>query len=128
MTGEVAQGQLRVLVVDDDLSVQNLLSEMLKRMGFMPLVADSGAQALELVSQSEVHLVLLDARMPGMSGMDVFTELRATNNNVPVVFASGHVDSDIEALHAQHPESTGILAKPFTMQALHDTLQQLLNT
>jgi CheY-like chemotaxis protein len=69
----------RVLLADDDLNVRSGVEELLSPLGLEILRAESGSEALEIARErlSELHLLLLDLHMPGMTGLDVMTSLRS---------------------------------------------------
>ncbi len=69
----------RVLLADDDLNVRSGVEELLAPLGLEILHADTGSEALEIARQrlSDLHLLLLDLHMPGMTGLDVMTSLRS---------------------------------------------------
>ena len=68
--------QVRVLVVDDEKVIRNLLQLSLQRMGYQVVIATDGPEALALFGEYGFDLVLLDILMPGMDGFDVCQELR----------------------------------------------------
>src|SRR3954453_1937028 len=81
----------RILVVDDDADIRRLLTAMLRRSGYEPLGAATGADALDnLEREAEVHVVLLDLNLPGMNGYDVLREIKQLDRpaEVPVIFVS----------------------------------------
>lgn len=104
----------RVLLVDDEVAIRRVMDRLLTAEGFAVLHADSGEQALELVWQTQVDTIVLDMRMPGMSGLEVCRRLRADarTEHTPVVFVTGMSDREFrrEALQAG---ATDFLGKPF---------------
>ena len=91
-----------ILVVDDLPANRDLMVRRLERSGFAVLAAASGPEAIELVRHGNVHLVLLDIMMPGMTGIDVLRTLRMTYSSaaLPVVMVTAKTDSEdvVEAL------------------------------
>jgi len=79
LTGE----QGRILVVDDEESVRDLLQRVLKEVGYDVITAANGQEALGKVSQFNVSLVLLDIKMPGLDGFQVLDSIRQ-RSNMPV--------------------------------------------
>jgi len=73
----MTQEQVRLLVVDDEESVRNLLQRILEGAGYQVTTAANGKEALYKVSLGEVELVLLDIKMPDMSGIEVLGKLTA---------------------------------------------------
>ena len=84
----------RILVVDDDVGIRELLSTCLRRAGFEVLSAASGEFALEVLAADRVDLVVLDAGLPGISGTDVVRVLRQTplTASLPVILLTGNGD------------------------------------
>ncbi len=80
---------LKVLVVDDDPIIGTMHSVVLERAGFVVEAVEDGRTALDTLEAGEVELVLLDSRMPGMSGIDVLTEIRAAGSALPVILVTG---------------------------------------
>jgi diguanylate cyclase (GGDEF)-like protein len=91
-----------LLVVDDDAMNRDALSRRLSGAGYTVLVADSGAQALQVINAQRVDLVLLDVMMPNMSGVETLRRLRQERSvaDLPVIMVTAKTDSDdvIEAL------------------------------
>ena len=79
----------RVLVVDDDRQVRDLLGDYLRAVGHEVTTASSGAAALEAVPTFKPDVVVCDVLMPGMSGADVLAALRQMAVSVPVILMSG---------------------------------------
>lgn len=84
----------RVLVVDDEPPVAAVLEDFLSTEGFEVRVAHDGPAALEAFQAWHPQVVLLDLRMPGMTGLEVFARLRATDPSVAVVFVTGADDEE----------------------------------
>ena len=87
MTGE----QGRILVVDDEESVRDLLQRVLKEAGYNVVTAANGQEALDKVSQLNVSLVLLDIKMPGLDGFQVLDSIRQ-RSNMPVIMLTAKRD------------------------------------
>lgn len=103
----------RVLVVDDEPIVRELLVDMLALLGHEADEAASGVEALALFDEAEYDLVLSDVMMPDMNGFDLLAQLQPrTGDRVPVVILSSHDDPDgIEA--AIYAGAFDYLLKPF---------------
>ncbi|MFQ5691661.1 MAG: response regulator [Nitrospinota bacterium] len=93
-----AAGAPRVLVCDDDRDFVRLLQLLLNQAGYEVLPAYSGEEALETLSRTEVNAVLLDVRLPKMSGPDVLREIksRPETASLPVIIVSGLPPSELE--------------------------------
>lgn len=104
-----------ILVVDDDRSILGLVTEILELEGYEVATAANGAQALQVVEQSSLALVLLDMRMPVLDGWGFARELRARELHLPILVMTAAQD----ARHwADEIGADGFLAKPFTLDEL----------
>ena len=96
---DVATRPGRVLVVDDERSMRELLSIVLRRDGYEVLVAEDGADALELLGKERVDILITDIRMPTMDGVELLREAKRIDPDiiaiVMTVFAS--TDKAVEA-------------------------------
>ena len=113
--------QIRVLIVDDELFVGELLKEYLSIKGYETEAVSNGEDALTVSEQFQPHIVILDIRMPGMSGMEVLKNIKAKNKETGVIMLSAYGDTETvdEALWlgADH-----YLQKPMNLQHLVETL------
>ena len=118
-----------VLVVDDEPEVLELAAEILRRVGYTVLEATDGANALEVAGrhEGEIHLLVTDMVMPGMSGRDLAERLRALRTSLRVLYISGYVQ-DASARAALASETSAFVAKPFTPELLTDRVRELLAT
>jgi PAS domain S-box-containing protein len=118
-----------VLVVDDEPEVLELAAEILKRVGYSVLEAADGAAALEVARRhdGEIHLLVTDMVMPGLSGRDLADRLRALRSALPVLYISGYVQ-DASARATLASEHSAFVAKPFTPELLTDRVRELLAT
>ena len=116
----------KVLVVEDDDMVREFAETMLKVLGFDPCLAEDGEAALRLLDQhTDIDLMLTDIGLPGhLDGPTLAVEARRRRPDLPVLFASGSVDSEGKA--AKLPPGTGVLAKPYRKAELAQRLSELL--
>jgi CheY-like chemotaxis protein len=106
-------GPLRILVVDDDVLIQMATSDMVVDLGHEAREANSGKAALELLRSGEkIDLVITDQAMPGMSGLELAAEIRATMPDMPILLATGY--GELPDNHLALPR----LGKPFRMEEL----------
>lgn len=80
----------RILVVDDELPIRTTLSALLQRRGYEVTVAANGEEALDLIHQRPFDLLLLDLKMPGLSGMDVAHRARELHPDAAILILTGH--------------------------------------
>ncbi len=110
MAGELG----RVLVVDDEESVRNLLQRALAGAGYEVLTAANGQEALVKISQVDFSAVLLDIKMPGLSGMEVLQWLTANRPDICVVMVTAVGDVQI-AIEAMKMGAYDYITKPFNL-------------
>src|SRR5256714_1681143 len=91
---------LRVLIVDDEEVLRDVLEVVLRREGFDVVLASSGEEALNVLDTEDVDLMILDVMLPGISGIDTLRAVRISNPNLPVVVitAFSSIDGAIEAM------------------------------
>ena len=116
----------RVLVVDDDPNLRELVSLRLQKAGHRVLTAASAGEALAMVDERGApDIVVLDVAMPGMTGFELLPALRAIDGMgaLPAIFLSGRVEPHhIEAGRAM---GATYLTKPFSANALTKTIEKL---
>jgi CheY-like chemotaxis protein len=78
----------QILVVDDDKNTRRLLKAVLEQEGYQVLTASNGREALDLMDQHYVDLVVLDVMMPEMDGYELTSTLRQSNDNLPILMIS----------------------------------------
>lgn len=83
------EGRFRLLVVDDDEAIREIISAMLTEQGYEIVTAEDGQQALELLPQFQPDLVVTDLRMPRMSGDELVRIMRESFPQLPVIVVSG---------------------------------------
>ena len=117
--------QSTVLVVDDDASVREALSDLFQSVGLMVEVYASAQEFLKNERPEGPGCLVLDVRLPGKSGLDFQQELSAANINLPIVFLTGHGDIPM-SVRAMKAGAVEFLTKPFRDQAFLDAIQQAL--
>jgi DNA-binding response OmpR family regulator len=109
--------------VDDDPTVRDSLNDVLVSEGYSVFPAENGQQALDLVNQSPVDLVLLDLNMPVKGGWDTFEQLTREHPLVPIIIATARPNQVFTALGAG---AGALLEKPMDIQVLLETMAKLL--
>ena len=102
-----------IAVIEDDLSIGNLLEELLTGEGYSVLRAYSGTEALMLLETHTPDLVLLDLMLPGLSGEDVLPKIR----NIPVIILSAKADAEHKA-ELLIDGAADYITKPFNTKEL----------
>jgi len=104
----------RILVADDDADIRILLKTFLEDEGYTVSEAANGQDALDGVRSGAYDLVLLDMRLPGMTGMDVLKQLREKQGNVPVILITAYGSPNI-AIQASSLGAYSFITKPFEL-------------
>jgi len=117
--------EARILIVDDEKDLCDILFRMLKKNGFRPIVANDGAKALEMIQLGMPEIVLLDVMMPGMDGMEVLRRSKKLNPRLPVMMftAYGGIDGAVQAIKEGADD---YLSKPVDHGELVDKLRRAL--
>jgi DNA-binding response OmpR family regulator len=106
-----------VLVIDDDLSMRDVLSVLAQQHGFALQFVTDGAEGLRIAEQTDVDLVLLDLTLPGLTGFDVCRRLRAAGIEVPIIMVSGSSDV-VDVVVALEIGADDYITKPFEVREL----------
>jgi CheY-like chemotaxis protein len=116
-----------ILLVEDEAIVAEIGSQMLERLGYRVLAAQSGAEAMSLFEQhqAEIDLVILDMIMPGISGGVVFDRLHALSPETPVLLSSGY-SLNGQALDILRRGCRGFIQKPFNIEQLQQKIRDIL--
>jgi CheY-like chemotaxis protein len=125
--GSVQRGTGAILLVDDDAMVSMTASATIKSFGYTVTHVSDGKSALELLRKDPHHyrLVLLDLRMPGMSGEETFDALRAQNPELRVLIWSGYgADQDVAAMLRRG--AAGFVQKPYRVAELSRAIADAL--
>jgi two-component system, LuxR family, response regulator FixJ len=117
--------QQTVFVVDDDDAVRNSLRLLLKSAGLAAEVSASGPEFLAVYDPAQPGCVILDVRMPGMSGLEMQHELNIRGAPIPVIFITGHGDIPM-AVEAMQHGAFDFLQKPFRDSDLLERVQRAL--
>lgn len=125
---EVCRGSETVLLVDDEEMILEVGSAMLKELGYTPMTAKTGAEAVEFFEQnaSGIDLVILDMVMPDMPGGAVFDRMRGMDRNLKVMLSSGYsLRGDAEKILSRG--CNDFIQKPFDMQMLSHKIRHVLD-
>ena len=121
------EGNRRILVVDDEPHIRRVLEVILGSSGFEVVIASDGMQGLDNLGREPVDLILLDLMMPGASGLEILSKIRANPDraNTPVIIltAKGQ-DTDREAALAGG--ANDFLTKPFSPKKLIARIEEIL--
>ena len=116
----------KILVIDDEPSIRDLLNTLLRRKGYAVVLAESGQKGLELFRREHPDVIVLDLKMPGMDGLTVLQEIRKLNPKQPVIVLTGAGTAEVE----QQVRALGVteyVEKEFSLDRLGDSLKRILN-
>ena len=115
----------KILVIDDEQGIRDLLDALLRRKGYAVILAESGQKGLQLFRRERPDVLVLDLKMPGMDGLTVLRQVRSLNPKQPVIILTGAGTPEIE----QQVRALGVteyVEKEFSLHLLGDSLKRLL--
>jgi CheY-like chemotaxis protein len=115
---------MRILVIDDDPSVAEMIAEAIRSFGHEALVALDGTEGLRVLESAVVQGVFLDLVMPGLGGLAVLQQIRTRYAHVPVVILSAHA-GDEEAREAMALGASEVIMKPAGLAQFTEVLSRL---
>ena len=120
----VAESRARILVVDDETHVRELLCEMVQSEGCEAIPASNGADALALFDAGNFDAVFTDIGMPGMSGWELARAIRARDAQLPLAVITGWGDA-VGAAEQKAAQVNWVVTKPFSMQRVSEIIQEI---
>lgn len=114
-----------VFIVDDDKEICESLKWLLESVGLIPQIFNNGPDFLALFKPIELGCILLDIRMPMMSGLELQEQLNIRKNKLPIIFLTGHGDVPM-AVRAMKAGAYDFIIKPYNDQALLEQIQKAI--
>lgn len=111
-----------VFVVDDDPAIRAALNSLIRSVGLQVQLLSSPREFLEAKQPEVPSCLILDVRLPGMSGLDLQRQLAAASNHIPIIIITGHGDIPM-SVRAMKAGAVEFLTKPFRDQDLLDAIQ-----
>jgi FixJ family two-component response regulator len=111
--------------VDDDKSIRNATSDLLKAAGFTPAAFEDAESFLEWASHASVACLIADMRMPGMSGLELYEALVTSGRAMPTVIITAHPE-ELTQSRAREAGICGYLSKPFAPDELLECVGEAL--
>ena len=115
----------RILVIDDEPGILELLDNVLRRKGYEVVLTKHGQKGVQLFQQERPHVTILDFMMPDVGGLDVLREIRALDPNAPVIIHTGFGTEERER-QARELGATEFLQKDFALHTLGAVLDRVL--
>jgi len=115
----------KILVVDDEWELRNLLAEFLTGEGYDVIQASNGEEALELAEKEEPQVILLDVKMPGIDGIEVCRRLKEEDKTrfIPIIMVTALEDRDVDAFVEGADD---FVTKPFSLVELSFRVKSML--
>ncbi len=110
-----------VYVVDDDASIRKSMNRLIRSLGYEVKTFEGAEEFLDMGATNDLSCLVLDIRMPGLSGLELQERLAEAENDIPIIFVTGHgtVQDSVRAIKGGAVE---LLEKPFDDQALSDAI------
>jgi len=120
-------GKKRILIVDDDAGILTMLKLLLRLEGYEPLTCSDPTEVFDCLVKEEPDLVLIDAMMPQMDGLQVIRQIQAQDlaHRPTILLLTGNVDEDY-GKQALESGASGVVIKPFVKEDLLDKLTLFL--
>jgi DNA-binding response OmpR family regulator len=124
----MASEQLRVVCIEDEPEMIDLVRLILGRRGFLVIGANGGIEGLQAVQQEKPDLVLLDLMMPDMDGWEVYQQMKADPElkDIPVVVVTAKAQSIDKVLGLHIAKVDDYITKPFGPQELLESVEKIL--
>jgi DNA-binding NtrC family response regulator len=116
----------KILVIDDEQGIRNLLDTLLRRKGYDVVLAESGRQGLELFRRERPDVIVLDLKMPEMDGLTVLRQIKNLDPGKPVIILTGAGTAEAER-QVRALGVTEYVEKEFSLHLLGDSLKRILN-
>ncbi|MBN1699615.1 MAG: response regulator [Spirochaetales bacterium] len=120
-----ANGKNRILIVDDEDILRNLIVKFMRKEGYEPIEAEDGESAIELYRITTPTIVLSDVRMPGIDGIRLLKELKKIDPQAVIILMTGFGDEQT-LLEALRGGATNFFKKPFNFRELADVINSII--
>ena len=114
-----------ILLIEDDRPLNKAISVYFKKEKFYVLSSFSGQEALDILSQNNLDLIILDINLPDLSGFDLIEQIKIINSNIPILILSA-CDLDSAILHGFNLGAEDYVTKPFNIEILHKKINFIL--
>lgn len=114
-----------ILLIEDDRPLNKAISVYFKKEKFYVLSSFSGQEALDILSQNNLDLIILDINLSDLSGFDLIEQIKIINSNIPILILSA-CDLDSAILHGFNLGAEDYVTKPFNIEILHKKINVIL--
>ena len=115
----------KFLLIEDDRPLNKAISVYFKKEKFYVLSSFSGQEALDILFQNNLDLIILDINLPDLSGFDLIEQIKIINSNIPILILSA-CDLDSAILHGFNLGAEDYVTKPFNIEILHKKINVIL--
>ena len=115
----------KILIVDDELSIRELLSDIMRKHNHQAITAENGIEAIKLYRLTHPDLVITDIKMPRMDGISLLKRLKSIDNNALIVLITSFGNEAV-LLQALRSGAVNFINKPFKLEEITDTVNNLL--
>ena len=122
----MSENSVKILVVDDELSMRELLEYMLNREGYQVTCADDGRKAIGLLEKNQYDLLLCDIKLGDISGLDVLRATKKSSQDTVVILISAYASTET-AVEAMNEGAYDYVPKPFDKDELSQTVARALD-
>ena len=123
----LARGREKVLVVDDEQNVAEVIAGMLSNLGYAVTTVNSGKKAVAMYKKDKKYdIVILDMNMPVMGGKETFAKLKALDPEIRIVISTGYANASLES-SLPGDTADGFLQKPYQLEELSRTMREVLD-
>lgn len=115
----------KILIVDDQIGIRMLLTEVFKREGYKTYAAENGFKALEIVKTTPPDIAILDMKIPGMDGIEILKRIKELDENIKVIFMTAYGELDV----LEEGKALGALknfSKPFDIDEMKRVVKDIL--
>lgn len=107
---------MKILIADDEADIRNLIKSRLEENGYTVLAAQNGKEALEMLMSEDIHLAILDVKMPVMDGFNLLRKIR-DNSTIPIIMLTARTD-DMDKVIGLGLGADDYVSKPFSVSEL----------
>ena len=124
----------RILVVDDEMNIQNLLDDILSSEGYEVVLSDGGEEAINIIRKQKIDLVILDMMMPKATGQELYTSIKVTlekeglkDRVPPAIILTAHPGAEnTQFLLMMEEGIKKLISKPFQINELLDSIKECI--
>jgi DNA-binding response OmpR family regulator len=113
---------MRIIIVEDEVAVREVLSEYLSRFGYTIDVLGTGREAIEQLQKKHYNVAIVDWKLPGITGRDVILELLSSSPSTRILATSGQITQRLRHLAAKE-DQIQIVPKPFSLRQIHHLIR-----